>query len=102
MPFDQFIQGFEYDPEKFDPETFKQAALDEYKKDLETRDAKIQTISGERDSLSEKVTKLGAANYDLIQQYGIMDPSKQTPGAAGDDSGTSGPRTIESLFKKKE
>lgn len=101
MPFDQFINGFQYDPENFDVDKFKADAIAEYKRDIEPRDAKIQTITGEQKALEEKVTKLGAANYDLIQQYGIMDPSKQTPGAAGDDKRADGPRSFDSLFKKE-
>lgn len=101
MPFDQFINGFEFDPETFDLEKFKADAIAEYRKDIEPRDAKIATVTTEKDQLEQKVTKLGAANYDLIQQYGIMDPSKQTPGAAGDDKTSEGPRSFESLFKKE-
>jgi hypothetical protein len=98
--FQEFMQQFTLDPETFDLDAFKQAALEAHNADLaaltETSNAKISTITGERDALTEKVTKLGAANYDLVQQLGT--PVQGGLGAAG--SGQE-PKTIESLFKKE-
>jgi hypothetical protein len=104
MPFDKFIETFDPTVEDFDPAAFKEKALAEYRADQvaiqEAANAKITGLSTELNTALEKVTKVQAHNYDLLQQVGSSS-DRQAPGAAGDAPPKPKGDPIKSLFKKE-
>ena len=78
MPFKDAISQIAW-PEGFDATPIIAKLTEEYDSDLTVPQAKIDTITAERDKLAQENTVVKARNYDLIVKNGASNDNDNKP-----------------------
>lgn len=101
MPIKDFIAQFEYNPENFDMEKFKEKVLEEFGADEGVWTAKVSELEEASKKTANELLNTKARNWDLLKQIpGESDSKSGAPLPDADNTEVS----IDDFFgdKKKE
>lgn len=99
MPFRDFINSYNFDPNAFDFEKFKADAVAEYDNDNTVWSAKVGQLTEQQAKIAAENQAVKAKNWDLLQQIPAEQPKEVTGEEKAADEAPA--PSIESFFGKE-
>lgn len=97
MAWDDFIKATQYDPASFDFARFVEQANREHTDEVSVRDAKVRQLTESDTAKDAEISRLKAANYDLL----MSKPAEQPPGVQDTPPDPDTIVSVADLFKKE-